>query len=79
MQAIVVKFISATNTKGARLKATAKGGSLTIGYPHDLHNEDKYRAAALALCDKMKWPSETLIEGVLPNGNSVFVFSYQSK
>ena len=53
VQAIETKYLPATNIKGGRIKATAWGGSATIGYPHALNTDDAHRAAAMALVDKM--------------------------
>ena len=56
MLAIVCKYIPATNTKGARIKASTDGHSVTIAYPHERSDgDDKYRAAAEALCKKLGW------------------------
>jgi len=74
MKAIVTKYLPATNTKPARIKATAEGGnSVTISYPQDdISQEAAYRKAAEALCAKMKWPGQ-LFGGGTENGY-VFVF-----
>jgi hypothetical protein len=75
-QAISTKYISATNTKPARIKATTGGGySLTISYPHDDCNP--HIRAAQMLARKMGWGG-TMIEGHTTEG-SVFVFSYGDK
>ena len=75
MKAILVKYISPTNTRGSRLKATdCDRNSIVISYDHSLERSELYRSAAVALCAKMGWSgAETLIEGGLGN-NSVFVF-----
>ena len=54
MQAIITKFLGPTDTKGSRIKAFADAGSVTIGYPHELSGEDAFRAAAVALCEKLE-------------------------
>ena len=54
-QAIETRYLRATDTKGARIKATAWGGSVTIGYPYALDTQDAHRAAADALIAKMGW------------------------
>jgi hypothetical protein len=41
MQAILTKFIPATNTKGDRIKAICKRGSLTVEYPEHLEAPEK--------------------------------------
>lgn len=59
-QAIVTKFLGATNTKGARIKARTGLGnaasSVTTGYHSlevNLSNEERHRAVALALVDRI--------------------------
>ena len=67
MKAIVTKYLSATNSRGSRIKASAEGvKSITIGYPHDLSGEDCHKAAAVELCKKYGW-SVNLVGGGLPN------------
>ena len=75
MQAITTKFLGPSNTRGSRIKASAYAGSITIGYSHELNNDENHRAAAVALCDKMGWiGAETLISADLPKSGNVFVF-----
>jgi len=89
MQAITVKYLSPTNTKGARLKADCKGGSVTIGYPYHLldgidsrllphffgrtEGEKAARIACDALCEKLGWDSSRRVGGQLKNQDYVFV------
>ena len=76
MQAITTKFLGPTNARGSRIKASAYAGSITIGYAHELNNEENHRAAAVALCEKFGWiGADTLISAQLPKSGSVFVFS----
>ena len=77
MQAIVTKYLPATNTKGSRIKATCDAGSVTIPYPHELSGSDCHRSAALCLITKLDWVKYgNLIGGGLPNnGGYVFVFN----
>lgn len=35
-QAIVTRFLSPTNTRGSRIRATCSRGSIVIGYPDEL-------------------------------------------
>jgi len=78
MQAIQTKYLSPTNTRGARIKATAAAGSVTISYPYELSGQAVHRKAAEALCAKFDWDVESiygqLIGGQLANGDYVFVF-----
>jgi hypothetical protein len=54
-QAIETKYLRATNVRGARIKATAAAGSITIGYDHALNTDGNHKAAADALIAKMGW------------------------
>lgn len=65
MKAITTRYVGPTNTKPARIIATAEGGNkVTIGF----HSSDKpYQAAALALCKKLNWTG-TLVEGGIEDG-----------
>ena len=72
MQAIITKFIGPSNTKGARIKATAVAGSVTIGYPHELELCERHEKAARALCDKFGWKFDH-VSGDLPGELTVFV------
>jgi len=57
MQTITTKYLSATNTKGARIKATHTGGytSVTEGYDYALNSEDNYCKVAELLAKKLNW------------------------
>jgi hypothetical protein len=67
MKAIVTKYLSATNSRGSRIKASAEGvKSVTLGYSYDLSGEEAHKAAALELCKKYGWPMN-LVGGGLPN------------
>jgi hypothetical protein len=72
MQAIVTKYIGPTNTKGARIKATASSGSVTVGYHSFDDNECKHRYAAASLCHKLNWGFDH-VPGELPDGSMVWV------
>lgn len=80
MQAIITKYLPATNTRGSRIKASCERGSTTIDYPHELSGDAVHIAAADALVakfvkeDKAKygiernpWESPRVCGG-LPNG-----------
>lgn len=73
MRAIITKFIGCTDTKGSRIKATAGRNSATIPYPYELNEGDAHMAAAVALCNKMKWPGR-LIQGGIEGAGYAFVF-----
>jgi hypothetical protein len=76
MQAIQTKYLSPTNTRGARIKATCAAGSITISYPHELSGQAVHRKAAEALVSKLQWDEiANLLGGCLPNGDYCFVFN----
>ena len=72
MQAIQCRYIGPTDKRGARIKAWADAGSVTISYPHELSGQAVYRKAAQALADKFKWP-HAYLGAQLTNGDYVFV------
>lgn len=72
-QAIETKYLGPTNTKGGRIKATAWGGSVTIGYPYALDAQDAHKAAADALIAKMGWQGTFAQGGNAKGDGYVFV------
>ena len=78
MQAIQTRHLSPTNSRGARIKATAAAGSVTISYPYELSGQACHRAAAEALAKKFDWVGENygeLLGAQLQNHDYVFVFN----
>jgi len=78
MQAIQTKYLSPTNSRGARIKATCAAGSITISYPYDLSGQACHRAAVDALLFDLGWDKDTfppLLGGQLNNSDYVFVFN----
>lgn len=76
MKAIITKYKGATDTKGSRIIASdGDGNRVTIPYPHELSGEAVHHAAAVALCEKMKWDKE-LLGGGTKDGYA-FVFKNQ--
>lgn len=71
-QAIQTKFLGPTNHRGARVKATADAGSITIEWDHRLGIAENHRAAAVALADRFNWGGEW-IGGGLPGSGYAFV------
>jgi hypothetical protein len=64
-KAITTKYISATDFRGARIKASdGDGNTATISYPYELSYAAVHFEAAKALCEKMKW------NGMLASGNN---------
>lgn len=54
-QAIVTKYLGPTDCRGARIKATAFAGSITVPYDYELGIPGAHEAAARALADKFGW------------------------
>ena len=70
MLSITTKFMSATNFKGSRIKATSTGGkTVTVSYDHSLPNDGAHDCAAEALACKLGWNPCTLHRGVTATGN----------
>lgn len=72
-QAIVVKFIGPTNTRGSRYKATCQAGSVTVRADDRLSIEGNAEAACLALVFKFGWTRRRWVGGGLPDGRYVFL------
>lgn len=70
-QAIETKFIRATGRTGERVKATAWGGSATVGYDYALDAQDNHKAAADALIAKLGWIG-TFAQGANVKGNGYY-------
>lgn len=78
MQAIQTRYLGPTNARGARIKATAAAGSITIDYPHELSGQDCHAKAAQALVERLGWTGDyygRLVGGQLPSGDYAFVFT----
>lgn len=65
-QAIVTKYLGPTNHKGARVKASAQAGSVTIPWDHALDVEANHTAAARYYLDKHNW-SDEIVGGAMPD------------
>lgn len=75
MHAIKTKYLSATSTRGARIRAEGDGCSASISYPHELSGMACHAAAAKALAQKMNWKGE-MLGGQLSSGEYAFVFDH---
>lgn len=89
MQAIITKYFPATNTKGARIKATCQRGSRYVSWDYALSTEENHKRAASWLCARfadedfenygeqqhLNWWSRPLVSGFLPCGNYAHVFT----
>lgn len=58
MQAITTKFISPTNTRGSRIKATCDAKSITINWDYSLDVSANHTAAANKLASELGWKGE---------------------
>jgi hypothetical protein len=75
-QAIVTKYLGATNFRSSRVKATAQAGSVTVDWNDALSVEENHKQAARKLMANLGWQTHTKIigSGELPNGRgSCFV------
>lgn len=72
LQAIQVRYLAATNTQPARLKALCRGFSRTVCIGRYASMDDETRAIAHELQVSLDWPGE-YIGGALPNGDWCFV------
>jgi hypothetical protein len=53
MKAIVTKYLSATNSRGSRIKASAEGvKSITAPLDYELDDEVNHESVAIKLCEK---------------------------
>jgi len=75
-QAIETKYIKATNTRGSRIKATAWGGTITVGYDYALDTDGAHKAAADALIAKMGWTG-TFAQGGDVKGDGYYFVNVQ--
>ncbi len=67
-QAIVTKYLGPTNFRGARVKASAQAGSVTISWDHGLGVDENHAAAAKAFAEKMDWYGR-YVAGGMPDGS----------
>lgn len=78
LQAITTKYLAPTNARGARIKATAAAGSVTVPYDHAFSVFENHHAAALAFAHKYGWLGDGADRGyamgALPNGGYVLAF-----
>lgn len=72
-QAIETRYLGPTNNRGGRIKASAWGGSVTVGYDYALDGQGNHRAAADALIAKMGW-NGTYAQGGNAKGDGGYYF-----
>lgn len=93
MQAIITKFIPATNYRPSRYKATCQRGSITVSAACELNNEENHEMARNLLChefasqDTIKYGGtlmanpwmRKMVCGQLPDGSYAHVFIGETK
>ena len=56
MQAIITKFLPATNSSGSRIKASCDAGTVTVDYPYEANwGAEAHAVAVRALLAKLGW------------------------
>jgi len=78
MQAILVRYMPATNHRPSRFKASCAAKSVTVSMSYEGKDEDR---AAKALLEAMSWTGERydLVKGQLPNGDYVYTFAVSDR
>jgi len=71
MKAIQIKYLGATDTKGARLKAWTDAGTLTVPRDYGLNSDEQALKLAEQYIKKQDWGSSVGGFGTLPNGDYV--------
>jgi hypothetical protein len=73
-QAIVVKYLGPTNSRGSRYKATCDAGSITMDADQRYNAEENAINTALRLAHKLGWDKfSDFLGGALPGSGYVFV------
>lgn len=72
-QAITTKYLGPTNHRGARVKATAQAGSVTVPWDHALGPQENHAEAAKALVAKYGWPRDVPWYGGATDDGYAFV------
>lgn len=70
MKAIQIRYLGATNTRGARLKAWTEAGSLTVARDYALDSYKQARELAKQYVTERGWGDVSGF-GTLPNGDYV--------
>lgn len=72
-QAIVTRYLGPTDRRGARVKATAAAGSVTVSWDHALDQAANHAAAAQALAAKFGWGGRWYAGGLPDEAGNVYV------
>lgn len=74
-QSIATKYIGPTDRRSSRVKATSSSGlSRTIEWDDSLGIDENHKAAAVALCARLKWSGKIAIGGGPKGVGNVYVF-----
>lgn len=73
LQVITTKSIGATARLGARIKARAEAGSITLSREHDDTEYNQHKRVATALCEKFDWKYNHLVGGQTHTGEYVWL------
>jgi len=74
MVAIQTKYLRATNTSGARIKAyTSSGQSFILSWKPELKDYQNYEMAAHCLCTKLGWSTDIIGGGTKEGYTFVFL------
>ena len=75
MQAIETKYLGPTNTKGARIKASAEAGHVTVSFEYSTSTGGAHDLALIALVTKLGWWGVWARGGKADGTGNVYVFS----
>ena len=76
MQAIVTKYLSPTNYRGTRIKASCAAKTIILDWCHSIDVEENHRNAAICLQDQLGWVGPrygSLHGGTMKNGDYCWV------
>lgn len=76
MQAIVTKYLGATDSRGSRIIARADAGSVTVAWDYAIDDDANHRAAAEALCARLGWKGKLACGGMPPKSAYACVFVF---
>lgn len=73
-QAIRTKYLPPTDTRGARIRAVAESGTVTVPYDYGAAtSRDVHFRAVARLCAALGWPAAGWIGGSLADGSFAWV------
>lgn len=72
-QAIVTKYLGPTDFHGARVKAKADAGTITVSWDHALNVDENHTAAAKTLAQKFGWYGQWVGGGMPSKDGNCYV------